>query len=150
MKGRSGRCNCMSVSNSLDWKHLFHQIKIIFILLCAVSYHIWCRDFSRIVSLLYKKYYLWRLFCCLWLVWIWSFLGHFWCDTSWMKGDCRDSECAYYPHKHVTFGDLQNFPKSASHFFEPRYLHQSKNRIRKPFFGSLVRFFFCVYYSILE
>ena len=57
------------------------------------------------------------------MVWIWSFLGHFWCDTSWMKGDCRDSECAYYPHKHVTFGDLQNFPKSASHFFEPRYLH---------------------------
>lgn len=47
----------MSVSNSLDWKRLFHQIKIIFILLCAVSYHIWCRDFSRIVSLLYKKYY---------------------------------------------------------------------------------------------
>lgn len=54
----------MSVSNSLDWKRLFHQIKIIFILLCAVSYHIYnafVKHF-KLENISYKEIdkYLWK------------------------------------------------------------------------------------------
>ena len=48
-----------------------------------------------------------------------------------MNGDCCELECAYYPHKHVTFGNSQDFLKNASRFFEPRYLHH-------PYFTKLI------------